>query len=692
MRASNRRVQPLQGLRAAFTLVEMLISVTLVLLMMTMFTSVFQMATESLSKQRSIAASDQKIRSMTTTLRSVFAKRSARQVFPFLPNELPSRSSFPFTGRQGYVYISCNDPASGQDDIIQFTVDARQIQTNADTNKYPGRAKLLFDRLAQINGVTPNPIDLRRNQNQPEADDRTITPNDVAASNGAEVTLFLRGGNLILRTMLLRDTVDGEGGDLEVQPKSTTHNSPYFLPSGADPLWTGGTGGSFSIIDRLGGITTTDDFWTHFDLSAVPSTPVPQPVGISLVGIDALNNGGLASEPSLGLPYFRFGFDFITGLSREHDHSRVPSPPLLQNTQTFIGRFLHAETSDPKFNWPISRAVDGTGNPLGNGNPMDVANTVFALNASGIVTSFEGPGPDRRGGGDRRVEDVLQSGVQDFRVELWDNRLEKYVVPGHSESRSYVEMPGGIVHVVPGDYHISRNFQFVRIDPTTTDHTNGPLQVVSGNSSTPHVFDTWHPRVADPDPLIGFALRHDFNLNGQSDISEQHAPYYPLKFYPPKQNGTTQRGPSPESLPDPLTEFDPVAGRSMVNKGVWRQNTNYSLGDVVFAQKESVLPTAVGWDTDGLLGFNWRLDDVHPQSLHVAYRCVDVSGAGLSSSGTPALPWPSPGRRFRDGDLVWEAFENYQPLKSIRLTIRFIDESSQQPKQLSLVIPMADPE
>ena len=50
---------------AGFTLVEMLVSVACVLLMMSMFAQIFQMATGSLSQQRGLAENDQKARMIT---------------------------------------------------------------------------------------------------------------------------------------------------------------------------------------------------------------------------------------------------------------------------------------------------------------------------------------------------------------------------------------------------------------------------------------------------------------------------------------------------------------------------------------------------------------------------------------------------------------------------------------------------
>jgi type II secretory pathway pseudopilin PulG len=698
MRASDRRVQPLRTHRAAFTLVEMLISVTLVLLMMTMFTSVFQMATESLSKQRSIAASDQKLRSMTTTLRADFAKRSARQVFPFLPAESPSTTKFPFTGRPGYVYISCNDPASGQDDIIQFTVDSRQIQTNTDTTRYFGKASLLFDQVTLTPPPAPTTTSLLVNPNQPDADDGTMVPNGVAGSSAAEICYFLRGGNLIRRTMLLRDPLPVAGADLEVQPKSSRPgpNNGYFVPNP-------GVGGSFTVIKNpqaisnpnttpppvSWGATTTQEFWRYFDFSAVPGNMSVLPVNtantpnnVEFIGIGALANDPTPNGVSLGLPYFRFGFNPVNGISREHTEETIP---------IFFGRYLHAETSDDDFKWPI--AVSSIG------NPMDVNNVVVLDDATAIVQEFQNFQGSSRGG-ERRVEDVLQTGVQEFRVELWDDRLERYVVPGHNMTRTFVS--GGTSFVIRGDYHISRNAQF---DGNSARITYGPLQLDPTSTGTPHVFDTWHPNAA-----IGpiNSQRRDFNNDLVSNISEQQAPYYSLKYYPPKQNGTSvrsgtvQRGPSSPLLPDPVGEFDPLAvdipnarvGRTDANQGVWEPSATYFQGDIVFAGSSS--SSSPGWDTNND-GFNWNGPDiVPPQGVHIAYRCVGtVSGNASGVSDTTQPVWRSPGLRFVDNSvngLIWEGFNNFQPLKSVRLTIRFIDESSQQPKQLSLIIPMADPE
>ncbi|MCA9012583.1 MAG: hypothetical protein KDB01_22685, partial [Planctomycetaceae bacterium] len=184
----------------------------------------------------------------------------------------------------------------------------------------------------------------------------------------------------------------------------------------------------------------------------------------------------------------------------------------------------------------------------------------------------------------------------------------------------------------------------------------------------------WHPQIT-----------RDANLNTIDDISETQAPYVPLKYYPPRQNDSPP-GPSSPAMPSPFTEFDPVSGRADSYRGYWTPGNTYQPGDIVFA----VRPGFTGWDGDGNASFNW-VDDasaIPNQSVHVAYRCV--SSLNSNASGVTPPPWQSPGLRFQDNDLIWEGFQNYQPLRSIRLTISFIEPNSETPKQLSLVLPLTD--
>ncbi len=599
--------------RTGFTLVEMLVSVALVLLMMSMFAAIFQMATGSVSKQRGIAENDQRARTITTILKADIAKRSFQYVQPFYPTEDPATSATPFSNRRGYIYISTNDPASGHDDLLQFTVDASLVAENPDASPYFGAAKQLIDP-----AVTDSEV-LTLNPNQPEADDGTLFPNGVASSPVAEVCYFLRNGALYRRVMLIRKPLPLGGEDLQIQPTSNVNTGP-------DPRYIVGNG--FSYVDPLSGTTASDDFWRHFDFSAVPVITSGAVDTAEFVGVDALTNDvGPSSGPppaSLGNPAFRFGFNRATGLSREHT--------AFSANALFMGRYLHAETSAFNFNWPIALSSIG--------NPMDVTGPALLIDSTtGVITEFQEPPPagppvttGSGRGGERRMEDLLLANVHEFRVELWDDRLGRYTTPSHQSLNA-----AGI----PGDYHFSRRI----------NTAYGPL---AGGIAVPDaVFDTWHPG-----PLGG-------------GLAAESPPYMPYVVYPPVQS-INPPGPSPVTMAGPIGTY-------------WRPNGTYSASDVVFA----VVPTNPnpGWDWDGNGAFDWTDDapGIPPQAFNIGYRLV--GGTGASGTAPPSFPRVA-GQRFTDNNLIWESFDNRRPLRSIRVTLRFIDQKTQDMRQLTLELPL----
>jgi len=700
------------GVRRGFTLIEMLISVTLVLLMMTMFTSIFQMATNSVSVQRGIAQNDQAARALTTTLKSDIAKRSNRYLLPYYPTEQESTSPTSFGDRGGYVYISTNDPDSWQDDILQFTVNAKKTQEDPDDALYFGRAELLYNlQQDPAFGDTVRRTTLRHNPNQPDADDASLGPNQVAASSAAEVSYFVRNGSLYRRVMLLREPLPVGGGDLDVTPYATISPIPTSGPT-TDPYFgTAGFGGWFTYVGSpnainyvdssdpdhffLGsgeiapnnwGVTASNDFWRHFDFSAVPVPLVSGslPTNVAFNGIESLDNsGGLTS---LGNPIRRFGFNPWTGLSREHDN-----PIDLQ----FIGRFLQAETSHTFFNWPAGAARlepdevpnsvhldaancvsalstggaflgdDGGGGP-GNGNPMDLAGTYLHLDkSSGVINELAGT---TGRGGTRMVEDLLMANVHGMKVEVWDDRLERYVTPGHSDLRRIADAGGGS-QLVAGDYHIARN-----LNPTY-----GPRGGAA--PSLNRVFDTWNPALV-------------------ASGAPASPPFVAYRYYPP----LAPLGPTPTTAPDPTVEYDPTTGVAR-NRGYWAPSQNYSVGDVVFAVPAVYVANGVaGWDADGDGNFEWSRSpggDQDPgimwgsisnpgfpsQGFQIAYRCVT---AGTSDAVPPT--WPrGPNQKFSEsgGSTVqWISIDNRRPLRSIRVTVNFFDQGTEKLRQLSLELPM----
>lgn len=695
----------------------MLISVTLILLMMTMFTGIFQMATQSVTTQKGIAQNNQKSRALVSTIRADLAKRTIRYGLPYFPTESSAVSPTGFGSRSGYLYISTNDPESWQDDILQFTVDIRQTQESADDTPYFGAAKLLYDLTADPNfpGSGVRRTTLRSNPNQPDADDGRMIANEVGASSAAEVSYFIRNGALYRRVMLLREPLPVAGQDLAIQPISSLGGNPY---TGTLPA-PGGTnvGGVFAYVASPQNINHVDsslvnhfhldpgdpapavwntiasnDFWLNFDYSAIPvmvgtgAGNPPLPSLPAFVGVDALDNS-LGFGSALGNPANRFGFNPLTGFSREHDNVGAG--------RLFIGRYTQAETSHPNFNYPAAAcrtaAVDfvdvstapnasafeaiNTGGLIGNGNPMDLAGTPFQLDQStGVVTQFAGT---TGRGGARRVEDLLLANVHGFRVEIWDDRLERFVAPSHNKRTQLVTAAG--LQVTEGDYHASRKLNL----------NHGPLGAAIPGAN--RVFDTWHSGAGVPPPFIAY------------------------RYYPPRENdgpvspggaysAPSGPGPMPAAMRNPYAEFDAETGRNQENKGYWVGSDfsdpdpmnwvyqNYNVGDVVFARPvfDGDLPNEI---------FEWLQDTLPPTAFQIGFRCIQAGYANDPVAyGVRAQPaWPRvPGQKTSETanasavgtPAIWESFDNRRPLRAIRITVQFFDQSTEKLRQLSFRLPL----
>ena len=172
MKTKHRKLKKQLKNRSAFTLIEMLVSVSLVLLMMTMFATIFQITTRSMSKQRGISLNDQRARSVFTVMNKDFQHRTMRYSLPYFPTEDSAKSVTSFSNRAGYLYFSMNEPDSGLDDKIQFTVSSNILFDDTDASPYFGRATELVDRSNGTSGLAISP-------NQPETDDGSIAANSI---------------------------------------------------------------------------------------------------------------------------------------------------------------------------------------------------------------------------------------------------------------------------------------------------------------------------------------------------------------------------------------------------------------------------------------------------------------------------------------------------------------------------------
>jgi type II secretory pathway pseudopilin PulG len=663
--------------RAGFTLVEMLVSVTLVLLMMTMFAQIFSVATSSVSKQRVISENDQKARSISTVIRGDVAKRTFTFPFPFYPGEDSATSPTPFGSRVGYIYLNTNDPASFSDDLLQFTVDSRLLTQNKDATEYYGKAASLAD----FNDTGGNRASLPSSPNQPDVDGGSLLADYSASSPAAQIAYFVRNGNLYRRVVLIRNPIDIAGKELDSQPTSLLGND-FFAGDATNRLFEV-FGPNPYPVNGAYGTNRYNDFELFFDFSAI-ADPVSLTGPAKFLGVKSLSNelaSAGAANQAFGNPRFRYGFNQMTGQSREHTRRGDPTVMADLASRHFIGRFTLAETSTPAFNWPqrpsTVELLSGqqwtnadSATLLGNGNPYDVNGCPLSLNLeTGMVEQFNGKEDATETtaagrGGPRQMEDLLLANVQEMRLEVWDSRAlpPRFVVPGYGS----VTDPDSSV----GDYHIRRNLNY---DVSNDRFWYGPLAPYAPNATTPrasdrqpHVFDTWHPNV-------------DIEFDGVAGraIHEILPPYIGYKFSPPRRNAAIP-GPSSAIMPNDVV-LNQVGNPA--NQGYWQPNTPYELGDVVFVQWKDAV--SLGGNGDTLFTFN----EIDEPKFAVAYRCIDAG-----TSGTTGPSAASPGQRISDGtvsdQVLWESFDNRVPLTTIRMTLRYINETSGDPRQLTLVLPV----
>jgi len=449
--------------RAGFTLVEMIVSVALVLLMMLMFTEIFQILAGTMTTQRGISENDQRERLLVTVLKSDLDDRTFQYLLPFAnykdfttPANTKPLSTDPRSleyykaHRKGYFFISENDPDDDTDDILQFTVSKFSDPKQDDDTEgfYYGRANMDHTFIAN------NYKKLSVNPNQPDADDgqlerldpasgKAIT-NLTAQSSAAEVCYFLRGSNLYRRELLIREPLTITGVTSS-QPEASD-GIPFFLrPGGSvpDPLYSDD-------------VDTSCNFWRDFDFSAFRYETPPLGSGIYSARFHDLTDLDNSSPSTdyfpLGNPRYRFGFNHVSGLSREYMTSSSSSNP-----QLFIGRFTHEETSHPNFNYPQDPMPNSVG---GGGNPMDPA-------GPSLIVNYETRVVDLLKNGVRRSEDLVLSNVRSFDIKVFDDRVQEFVDIGSSAL------------------------------PVTARFAVGAKQnIAAGNSFKQNVFDTWHPSTA----------------------------------------------------------------------------------------------------------------------------------------------------------------------------------------------------
>jgi hypothetical protein len=626
--------------RRAFTLIEMLISVTLVLLMMVMFAEIFGLASDSMTLQRSLADNDQKVRAFTTVMRADLHKRTFQRVVPFHPLESVDVQSELFEPRRGYLYISLNDPANAVDNLLQFTALTTIRLEDSDETPYYGNAAGLVSLNPGVGSVAGAEYEIRRNSQQPEHDDGELRLNFAGASKATEIAYYVRGGRLYRRTILVRDPI-AVAGSSTPQPRLTwdaSANEPLATPveflrhTNAEPALIQTLDGKYAKYDpgQTRGYSFSDDYWADFSYSAYADTAGG---GAILLNESALANDQLsASVPSLGLTRaltadgaparcFRFGFDQATGTSREFSRADPANSDFF-----FVGRYTAEEMSHSDFNYP-QHGSTAFGNPVENGdNPMNYGVSTTSpkdANQDGIIDEFKS--------GSRRGEDLLLSNVHAFEIDVWDDRLRAFVQIGHSQSNTAGDELG--------DYHRDRNLQLnqstqqiIVPSPDTTPSSSSPWNIAPYDQWTGRILDTWH-YLNDADGMLS------------TTGDRQLPPYRALTYYPPLGSDYYGSG---------ATAHTPT----QLAWEVRNSPNEYNVNDIVFPLAED------------------------PQDFSRYYICITKGTSPTEPlwSTTPGAVIDAP-----TGEARWVVRSNVRPLRAIQIRVRFLHESSGKMRQLSLM-------
>lgn len=572
-------------LRPGFTLIEMLVSAALTVLIMSLFAQIFAMATGSIQDQRTIARHDQKIRVVEKLLRNDLMAMSFRQIRgaeDLARGIIPLHPDYPVDEQRqrGYWEYSENNPTNKRDDILQFTVDLEFNRTSG-TNPSDGVPLKFTGRAAAIgaSGAPDQPVD-----------DDGNGAGGIYQSRAAEVSYFLRGGNLFRRVLMLRDTPNDDvrrgqpslGGFGQAGPVMNTSNP---LDDGLAP---GSVPGNYTLgldntpVDTDGDtVADSSNYYEDFDLAATRYSFDPENDGtgdgdadmttadtsaLFIHTIDSLSNVG--SERPLGQPWNRFGhyplspFDvtvpggvtFVPAPGQPFEFLRASDGT--PSAGAFIGRFTHADTSFSQFNWP--------GLSLGIASPFNSVD--LGVNAStGLLGNTVTSTPFV---GARVGEDLIMSNVHAFDVKVWDDFAQQFVDLGS---------PAGSLYGA-GSVALTKNQTAgafgIAYGPLYNGTAATRTSTVANNN-----FDTWHHAVD------GMATV-DVNGNGTLQAFERNV-FDGVLDQPPvwasqsaaliatdgtgNTNGVAGAGEIAAGARNTNVEFE----------GVWDTNNSYQIGDIV---------------------------------------------------------------------------------------------------------------
>lgn len=691
MRDTNT-TSTLRGKRLGFTLIEMLVSAALVVLIMSLFAQIFALATKSIEDQRTIGRFDQKVRVLERTLRQDLEAMTYRQLGDAEGDSrgiVPLHPDYPVDEdrQRGYFYYSENDPNLQVDDVLQMTVDLvsnRRAGTSIDESaptKFVGSAQ-------QLAGVSV--VD------QPTADDGLAGVGRVA-SRAAEVSYFLRNGNLYRRTLLLRDPpsdptrrgqpslgFDGSVGPLlgEDRQLASMPGAIRFPGDYDGALDTTLVHADFNGDGSVDAGETQSDYFNDFDLSATRYEYLTgtdtgfETTAIFVHTTESLSN--LAAERPLGRPWNRFGHfplspndvvvpsggdPFVPGAGQPFEFLRdTDGRPVLGQ---YIGRFTHGETSFSQFNWPGSRTAGAS--PF---NRTDLTLTSDRVVSSG-TNSFLGP---------RFAEDLVIGNVVAFDVKLWDDFAQQFVDLGGGATGIYGAGSGAFSKIrertFDGGGVLRGTFAY---GPRVEDSLAALVA-----SDRNNVFDTWHPSVDGMTSL-------DSNADGTLQLAERNVFDGTLDPPPVWPAQSTVNVPADNNGGNGVSGDGQIAVGNRNNvadfEGVWDTNQAYQFGDTV---------------RPDLNTRPYSLAATDPSLGDMLFRCVqatDVDGDTFITTDTFAAGGTQPDwmqaikyGQVRDinsvGDImVWRPVytENRIGLKKLAIVIKIRDPKTNSVRDLTIV-------
>ncbi len=734
LNTARSKISP-RSQRSGFTLIEMLISVALLLIIVTIFGQIFSIATNAIVTQRGIGVNDQKARTLDVTMRADLDNISYKPlagddgIIPMIGKFTPGPSNAtPFDqnineveyngdiideAMQGYFYISENNPDDDTDDVLAFTTLA-----SSDEEPYYVNAINLASWTSTLTG-----------NDHPDFDDGVLD-NGTATSRKAEVCYFLRNGILYRRVLAIREPL--------------FDNPPYETSGIRDGQPTKITATAEDLF--LNNYPAARNFYSDFDFSARHDA--------------ATNHVKFNSTlEQLSDPRNRFGHLHAADYFATTNYRRDGLPREFVGTGTaalFMGRYTQEETSSINFKYPQQ-------------NPAAASHPIVRTYAAVDLTNFETSGRlNTVYNGTRIGEDILMTNVLAFDVEVWDDAIGQYVDLGHGIdadnngvvdsgvdvnndgrwdgdyafwqydiNQPYVDSSNAAVADADTDLVFGNKLYG---DPAAKVYGNNPLRGTAADNpgataaddvAWHYTFDTWHYDV-NVGSNTGIGLPYAQPAN---DNATYQPPIRTLR-YPVYHQGLNGGNGIPKGVEDnaPWLTNTPTPDQQNLRKAYavrWQAGLEIRNGDIVVPpyQDRFFIPNGQGEYVAVVSGNpistvgglpanangNFYFYSFVPQTHRdiVAYRAtvlasgatagyatttvggepawkqiggyqqeyINGTGQAVAHEGIEAL---SKNSQTKDG-ILWEKIYNVQPLKSIRITLQFRDVGSDQVRQLSIV-------